>query len=84
VEIEFAEVSLTGDREDNQDRAAHLGLGGAQFLRQSQADLEIAVIDAADFPGEEPRGRRPLATREACHAPQHSICDPGIRHWPVM
>jgi len=55
------------------DRAADLAFHGAELFRQAQADLEVAVIDAPDLPGEHPGRGRPLAAREACHAPQHSI-----------
>jgi hypothetical protein len=34
--------------------AAVVGFGRPQLFGQSQANLEIAVIDAADLPGEEP------------------------------
>ena len=38
------------------DGAAKIGLGGAQFLGQAEADLEVAVVDAADLPDEQPGG----------------------------
>jgi hypothetical protein len=61
------------------DRAPDLALRGAELLRQAQAELEIAVIDASDLPGEHPGRGRALAAREACHALQHSIDIPGVR-----
>ena len=65
---------------DGTDRAAELRLRSAQLLRQPQAHLEIAVIDAPDFPGEKPGRRRPLGAREARHASQHRMFVPGIPH----
>ncbi len=66
------------------DGAAELRLSSAQVLGQAQAHLEIAVIHAADFPGEKAGCRHPLGAREACHAPQHRVFVPGIRRLLVM
>jgi len=61
------------------DGATEFRLGSAQFLRQPQAHLEIAVIDAPDFPGEKPGRCRPLDARKTRHAPQHRSSSPGYR-----
>ena len=60
------------------DGAAVVSFGGPQFLGQAHADLEIAVIDAADLPGEEARGGRALGARETGHAPQHRMGIPAV------
>ena len=53
------------------DRLAEPGLRRAEFLRQTAADLEKAVIDGFQFPREQSPGKLPLAAGEACHAANH-------------
>ena len=76
-------IDLAAPRRDA-DGAAELGFQGAKLLGDAQADLEVAVVDAADLPGEQARGRRALRAREAGHALQHRWTFPGVQCRPLM
>ena len=46
----------------------------AKVLRQAAADLEKAVIDGLELPGEQSPRKLPLPAREAGHAANHGVC----------
>ena len=45
--------------------------GAAEFLGQSAAQLEKAMIDRLEFPGQQSPGELPLASGKAGHATNH-------------
>src|SRR5699024_4157004 len=55
---------------------ADLRLDGPQRLRQAHADIQITMVDAAQFPGQFTPVAGSLCARKASHAPNHV----SVRH----
>jgi hypothetical protein len=65
--VDLAATQLLGEAR------AQLALGGAQLIRQAEADLEEAMVDAAQLAHQRAPASAGLAAREAGHARDH-VC----------